>query len=429
MNTKDTRTSINKKALFHDLGYAPHPGQREVHDSKALRRILSCGVRWGKSLCAAMEALAAALEPNERSFGWVVGPNYDLADKIFREIVILVTSHLRHRIISLKENEKRVSLRNMSGGISEVRAKSADNPTSLLGEGLSWLVVDEAARLKPSIWQNHLSQRLIDKQGWALLISTPKGKGWFYDIFRRGQGADPDFESWNSPSWENPHLDRKLIEAERDRLPERVFRQEFGGEFIEGAGQVFRNVRECATGSFKDPVPGERYYGGIDLAKVEYFTVVVLVNRNREVVFLDRFHRIDWSLQVQRIKASTGRYNRATVLVDSTGAGEPVFESIKKADIDCEAYPFTVKSKSAVIDNLAIFLEKKEIILPRPEIAPELIDELESFEYSVTDLGRVRTGAPSGSHDDCVIGLALAAWQARKIGYVDFEILPVSRWT
>jgi hypothetical protein len=209
-----------------------------------------------------------------------------------------------------------------------------------------------------------LSQRLIDKQGWALLISTPKGKGWFYDIFRRGQGADPDFESWNSPSWENHHLDRKLIEAERDRLPERVFRQEFGGEFIEGAGQVFRNVRECATGSFKDPVPGERYYGGIDLAKVEDFTVVVLVNRNREVVFLDRFHRIDWSLQVQRIKASTGRYNRATVLVDSTGAGEPVFEALKKENIRCVAYPFTAKSNGRSRRSMSTSLRNS--IPPRP---------------------------------------------------------------
>jgi hypothetical protein len=41
------------------------------------------------------------------------------------------------------------------------------------------------------------------------------------------------------------------------------------------------------------------------------------------------------------------------------------------------------------------------------------IDELRAFEYSVTDNGSVRTGAPYGSHDDCVVALALAAWQVR----------------
>ena len=76
-------------------------------------------------------------------------------------------------------------IRNLGGGLSEIRAKTADNPVSLLGEGLDWLIVDEAAQLKPAIWNSFLSQRLIDKQGWALLISTPRGKGWFYDAWLR----------------------------------------------------------------------------------------------------------------------------------------------------------------------------------------------------------------------------------------------------
>ena len=45
---------------------------------------------------------------------------------------------------------------------------------------------------------------------------------------------------------------------------------------------------------------------------------------------------------------------------------------------------------------------------------PELIDELEAFEYAVTDAGNVRTGAPSGFHDDTVIALALAMWHRRE---------------
>jgi len=219
---------LNKFLFFSDLGYEPHPGQREIHESKASRRTVACGVRWGKTLCAAMEGLAAAMEPKRRSVGWVCAPTYDLCDKIFREIVILVAEHLRHRIVTLKESDRKLVLRNMGGGLSEIRGKSADNPISLLGEGLDWLIVDEAARLKPAIWEGHLSQRLIDKKGWALLISTPRGKGYFYDLFRRGQGNDPEYHSWNQPSWANPHLDRDVIEQERERLPERVFNQEYG---------------------------------------------------------------------------------------------------------------------------------------------------------------------------------------------------------
>ncbi len=409
------KARLNKKALFADLGYEPHPGQLEVHSSKAPRRIVASGVRWGKTLCAAMEGLAAAMEPRESSFGWVVAPTYDLADKVFRELVSIVGKHLTHHIVTLKESERRLVLRNMAGGCSEFRGKSADNPVSLLGEGLDWLIVDEGARLKPAIWQSYLAQRLIDKRGWALLISTPRGKGWFYDLFKRGQGRDRDYASWNSPSWENPHLDAGAIEEERARLPERVFLQEFGGQFIEGSGAVFRNVRDVATGEFQNPRPGATYFAGLDLARIEDFTVLVIMNSEREVVFVDRFNKVDWSIQIGRIKTATEEFNRARTYVDSTGVGDPILEKLREAGVRAVPYPFTQRSKKALIDGLAIAFEEKRITLPKPELWPEGIDELEAFEYSITDSGNVSSSAPGGMNDDCVIALGLAAWEATKV--------------
>ncbi len=419
MTTTRPASSLNKAALFRDLGYRPHSGQVVVHRSRAPRRVLACGVRWGKSLCAAMEAIAAALEPKERSIGWCVAPTYDLADRIFREIQLVVLQHLQPFVIAVKESERRLLLRNLAGGVSEVRAKSADNPVSLLGEGLDWLILDEAARVKPSVWESCLLQRLVDKRGWALLISTPRGKGWFYEAFRRGQAPqrDPDFESWNWPSSSNPHLDPNLIEAERARLPERVYLQEFCGQFIEGAGAVFRNVRECATGTFSEKVEGVSYHGGLDLARVEDFTVATIVHKDREqrkvlVDAIDRFHKLDWSLQVQRIVALSRKYS-ATLLCDTTGVGDPVHESLRGAGAYVNPYPFTLASKNALVNNIAMMLERRRVVLPKPELAPELIDELEAFEYSVTERGAVRSSAPSGQHDDCVMSLGLALWEVR----------------
>ena len=45
---------------------------------------------------------------------------------------------------------------------------------------------------------------------------------------------------------------------------------------------------------------------------------------------------------------------------------------------------------------------------------PETVEELEAFEYSTTEQGNIKTGAPYGYHDDCVIALALAAWALKK---------------
>ena len=224
---------VSKAAVFRLLGYEPHPGQVLVHRSTASRRVLACGVRWGKTMCAAHEAVAALLEPRERSIGWTVGPTYDLSSRCFDLVARIVEDRLRHRVCELDRRGQRVVLTNLGGGASELRGKSADNPTSLLGEGLDWLVVDEAAQLRADVWENYLGPRLLDRKGWALLMSTPNGSGWFHRMFRRGQkGRDPAFESWASPSAANPHLDRAAIEAERQRLPADVFAQEYEAAFL-----------------------------------------------------------------------------------------------------------------------------------------------------------------------------------------------------
>jgi site-specific recombinase XerC len=84
---------ISKRRLFQMLGYTPHPGQVPIHRSTASRRIVACGVRWGKTKCAAMEGLAAALMPRNRSFGWVGTMKGGRRDTVYLNPAIL--AHLR----------------------------------------------------------------------------------------------------------------------------------------------------------------------------------------------------------------------------------------------------------------------------------------------------------------------------------------------
>ena len=409
-------TELDRAEFFHDIGYAPHVGQWPMHLSTARYRLMACGVRWGKTTAAAHEALALALEPKPRAVGWVVASTYDLAEKVWREVVHELRTKLPEMIVEHREHEHLLRVLNMDGGVCEIRRKSADSPVSLLGEGLDWLVLDEAAQVKPDIWERYLLARLLDKRGRAVLISTPKGKGWFYDAYRKGQRGDSDWASWNSPTQTNPIIRVEDLERLRAGMPEAVYRQEYEAAFIEGAGQVFRNVRELATCEWAEPVAGEEYCAGLDLAKVADYTVLVVMDSKRRVVHLDRFNRIDWAQQIQRIAATCQRYNDAWTVVDSTGAGEPVYEALLEAGIRADGYSFTQASKAALVNNLAMMLERGLVTLPRPELAPELVDELEAFEFTVTDAGNVKTGAPPGMHDDCAVACMLAAWAAKDAG-------------
>jgi hypothetical protein len=227
-----SRARLRKRPLFQSLGYVPHPGQEQVHRSTKRRRVLACGSRFGKTTAAIYECVAALLEPRERSQGWFVAPSYEITGRSFERVVAVFQTHFRHRVARLDSRE--IAVVNLGGGTSVLRAKSADRPALLLGEALDFLVVDEAARLKRDVWEGHLCQRLIDRDGWSLLISTPNGPGWFYEQFRLGQrGRDPGVESWSMPSSANPHLDRATLEAEQARLGPERYAQEFMAQFLE----------------------------------------------------------------------------------------------------------------------------------------------------------------------------------------------------
>lgn len=404
---------FDKSLFFQDLGYTPRPDQLQVHMDTAKIRVLACGVRWGKSKLSAMEALSAAISAKERSFGWVVAPSYALSEKVFREILFQARYRLKDFIIDSSDSKMKLHLRNMGGYVSEIWGKSTDNPDSLLGEGLNWVVVDEAPRIKQVVWDSYLSQRLLDKDGWALLIGSPTGRNWFYYQYQRGK--DPlekgRVSSYSFPTMNNPLISKELLETAKKELPEDAYRQEILAEFLTSGGTVFRNIEACIERGTVLPVPpkgNSTYVMGVDLAKYRDYTVIVVIDQKGRVCGFDRFNQIDWSVQKQRIKQWSKQYNNAAILMDSTGVGDAIYEDMVGAGAPITPYTFTESSKKALIDNLVVVIENQQITLPN---VPELLNELHSFSYTLTGAGRLQRSAPSGLHDDCVIALALAVWQ------------------
>lgn len=236
-----SRLDIDKKEWFKISGYQPHPGQILLHNTMERFRVVIAGRRWGKSLSAAKEAEIMLLSPGTR--GWVVSKTYDLTRKVIREIYNNMI--VRHKLKPSKEQ--------MSGSIilefpwgSWVEGKSAEHPESLLGEGLDWLIFDECAKCKESVWEQYLRPALTDREGWALFITTPNGYNWIYDLWQRGSNPDNcEWKSIKSPSWENPYLSSEDIEEARGTMSEAVFMQEYGASFTLSSGQVYKEFDEA----------------------------------------------------------------------------------------------------------------------------------------------------------------------------------------
>lgn len=134
----------------------------------------------------------------------------------------------------IREKEMRLEL---PGGGS-VTIKSADNPDSLRGRGLDGVVLDEAAFCDADTWHRSLRPALADRKGWALILSSPNGKNWFYDLFQHA-GADSEWDRWQRPSTDNPLVTPAEIAAASKEIGPAASAQEFGGQFTSVDGAEF----------------------------------------------------------------------------------------------------------------------------------------------------------------------------------------------
>ena len=241
-----------KKEWFNFMGYNPHKGQTKLHfPTKDTARffVMVCGRRFGKTTASAMEATYYASQPNKKI--WLVGLSYDKADLMFREIWQRMVIGRSNDIERASEKERFIKFK----WGTTVEAKSADNPDSLVGEGLDLLIMDEVAKMKRKIWDMYLSPTLSDRKGKAIFITTPEGFNWIYDLFLLGK-TDSLWESHQAPTWDNDVIfpdsknDPFLIERKRNMSKE-LYEQEYGAQFTSFEGRVYPFDRNVDMGDYK----------------------------------------------------------------------------------------------------------------------------------------------------------------------------------
>lgn len=374
-----------------------YPLQAEIARAKVRFKVICAGRRAGKTrLCATM-AIKRALEGG---YVWWVGPYHKQAQIGWKELTAIARQIPDTKILL---SEKRIEF--CSGGIIEVR--SADNPDNLRGAGLDLIIIDEAAFIKKGVWTEALRPTLSDRQGRAVLISTPKGRNEFFRLFQKGLKGEDDWQSWTFPSSANPFIPKEEWEIAKKELPEDVYRQEILAQFLDDSAGVFRNVKNCIkpiVSLNKNSV--RSYVMGVDLAKSRDYTAIVIMDRKTgEVIKTYRWNKIDWLYTKRKIVEIAKQY-KAQVLVDETGVGNPVVEDLKRESINIKGFIFTNSSKKELINDLQVAFETARLTISPSE--KTLIEEIQIYEYEMTARGNITYNAPAGGHDDMVIALALA---------------------
>ncbi|MCW5939418.1 MAG: hypothetical protein KF884_02190 [Fimbriimonadaceae bacterium] len=388
--------------------WQPHQGQLEFLRNRAAVQVLACGRRWGKTEACAVRTVASLFEPSPTQH-LLLAPTLDQARLLFDRTVALLEA--------LGETAKVRSspYPRLQFGPHVVSARSGHVPRSLRGLGATDIVVDEAAYLPESLITEIAMPMLATTDGRLTLISTPHGKNHFWRFFHMGQRGEHGVWSRQAPSSESPFVSAQFLAVQRELISERAYRVEYEAEFLDGAGQVFRDeaVQKCLVP--RAPVAEPPFAIGIDWARYGDYTAVAVLSGDRAdcaLVELHQFHGTSWSEAVARVADVVERFPHASVLCDATGLGDPVLEWLRSAlpDHKIDGLTFTSTVKAELIDNLAWLFEQGALTMA-PD--PALLRELQHFQ-AVPSSGGTKLGAGSGFHDDLVVALSLAARQLRR---------------
>lgn len=360
----------------------PHTNQQRILDSEARFRVVMCGRRFGKSELSQIEIISNALLGKSVAY---ITPTYQLARVFFERLI---------QAVPFESNKSELTIKfPNNGSVDFFTGERLDN---LRGRKFHLVVVDEASFI-PNLedgWLNSIRPTLTDYKGRAIFLSTPKGKNFFYSLFLKG--GEPDWEAFRFTTYDNPYIDKGEIDDARTQLPEVVFEQEYMANPAENSSNPFGSsyIKQCTFPI--SPEPAIVY--GVDLAKAVDWTVIIGLDRNGSVCHFDRFQK-DWRQTKQTILS----LNKAPILIDSTGVGDPIFEDLQREGLAINGFKFSSTSKQQLMEGLSSAIQQRKITYPEGNI----VNELEVFEYQYTATG-VRYSAPPGFHDDCVMSLALA---------------------
>lgn len=396
----------------------------EVHSSLAKFRFVMWGMKAGKTYMGAREFGRAVLA-SPACLAWIVSPTYLLLQSAERALLnVFVKSGVEFR-------RNRVSHEITLPQGQLIQGKSAEWPDGLLGPNVNIIWVDEAF-FKDEAWDNLLS-RIAATDGEILVTTTTRGRNFIWNECQNsGMPADAPYGTFEKgdyfvshyPTWDFDWVPYSFIEARKRAMPRDRFEQDYGAKFISNAGAVFYKVEEAFT---REPPPDEKEdegpnVMGLDLAKFQDFTVPIIGNSRGFVRDIERWNKVEWTIQRARIIEKALRWN-TVIVIDASQAGSVIVEDLRTEGLEVMAVELnSPDNKRSLIQALQLAFERGQIRIPHPRCSwaqpdiEQLYKELKWMEQSLTTGGKISFSAPRGLHDDCVIALALYNW-GRLHGY------------
>ena len=103
------------------------------------------------------------------------------------------------------------------------------------------------------------------------------------------------------------------------------------------------------------PEPGHDYVIGCDWGRSKDYTVfIVLDTTAHAVVKMDRSNRVDYVVQVDRLKALADLWQPSQIVAEQNSIGQPVIEQLTREGLRIQPFTTTNASKAQAIEALAL---------------------------------------------------------------------------
>lgn len=214
-----------------------HPRQREIASSSARFKVIRAGRRSGKSSVEIEVLVFHAVNGKDRNVGYIA-PTQKQARSIIWEALKSRVGHIG------QANESRLEMRvpTADGGYSTIFVGGWENRENYRGMKFFHLTFDELDTMKDFFvgWQEIFRPSLVDTQGTADFIGTPKKENPNLRRLEKEYVDDPTWGFFQFPTSDNPHIPPTEIQAAKDSMDADTFKQEFLAEYIDNAGALFR---------------------------------------------------------------------------------------------------------------------------------------------------------------------------------------------
>ena len=383
--------------------FTPHIGQKQVitafADSKHKFGIMASPRQFGKSLLGQNLLLYWLLREPGQKGAWI-SPIYNQSKKVFQEL-----TNAAHGLISHK-NKADLSITFING--STLLFLSAERFDSIRGFSFTHLVVDEGAFIKEQAINEAILPTLTAIGKKCFIISTPKGKNWFYNYYMRGNQDNETYISFKGNTTDNPYADQEFIAEQRRSLPSDIYKQEYLAEFTDAGSEVFRGLDNvCITNQF-DNTSRERCFFGIDTGLSNDYSALSIQNEIGKVIYMEKRNGENISDIANHFISILSRFNVVGGYVETNGIGQAMYDLIKPKQRKAQKFTTTQDSKTTIVRALIEDIEQENVELPSKEFYPDLYKEMTLYTYKLGNNGKLSFTHPNGGHDDLVDALMLS---------------------